>query len=110
MPDELWTEVHDIVQETGLKTIPMEKKCKKKEAGGGPICHGIERRGQVQVGSVMEVRNAGGGACLLLQRGWERVLGWGACLWLWGNRGILLGWEYAYRSQQGPRMSSEQHS
>ena len=27
--DELWTEVHDIVQETGIKTIPMEKKCKK---------------------------------------------------------------------------------
>ena len=26
---ELWTEVHDIVQETGIKTIPMEKKCKK---------------------------------------------------------------------------------
>ena len=26
---ELWTEVHDIVQETGFKTIPMEKKCKK---------------------------------------------------------------------------------
>ena len=26
--DELWTEVHDIVQETGIKTIPMEKKCK----------------------------------------------------------------------------------
>ena len=29
MPDELWTEVHDIVKETGIKTIPMEKKCKK---------------------------------------------------------------------------------
>ena len=29
MPDELWTEVYDIVQETGIKTIPMEKKCKK---------------------------------------------------------------------------------
>ena len=29
MPDELWTEVHDIAQETGIKTIPMEKKCKK---------------------------------------------------------------------------------
>ena len=28
MPDELWTEVHDIVQETGIKPIPMEKKCK----------------------------------------------------------------------------------
>ena len=29
MPDELWNEVHDIVQETGIKTIPMEKKFKK---------------------------------------------------------------------------------
>ena len=29
VPDELWTEVHDIIQETGIKTIPMEKKCKK---------------------------------------------------------------------------------
>ena len=29
VPDELWTEVRDIVKETGIKTIPMEKKCKK---------------------------------------------------------------------------------
>ena len=29
VPDELWKEVHDIVQETGINTIPMEKKCKK---------------------------------------------------------------------------------
>ena len=29
VPDKLWTEVHDIIQETGIKTIPMEKKCKK---------------------------------------------------------------------------------
>ena len=29
MPDELWMEVCDIVQETGIKTISMEKKCKK---------------------------------------------------------------------------------
>ena len=28
-PDELWMEVRDIVQETGIKTIPLEKKCKK---------------------------------------------------------------------------------
>ena len=28
VPDELWNEVHDIVEETGIKTIPMEKKCK----------------------------------------------------------------------------------
>ena len=29
VPDELWTEVHDIVQETGIKTIPKKKKCEK---------------------------------------------------------------------------------
>ena len=29
VPKELWTEIRDIVQETGIKTIPMEKKCKK---------------------------------------------------------------------------------
>ena len=29
VPDELWTEVHDIVQETGIKTIPKKNKCKK---------------------------------------------------------------------------------
>ena len=29
VPDELWTEVHDIVQETGIKIIPKKKKCKK---------------------------------------------------------------------------------
>ena len=29
MPDELWTEVRDIIQETGIKTIPIENKCKK---------------------------------------------------------------------------------
>ena len=31
MPKELWTEVHDIVQETGIKTIPKKKKCKKSK-------------------------------------------------------------------------------
>ena len=31
VPDELWTEVHDTVQETGIKTIPMGKKCKKEK-------------------------------------------------------------------------------
>ena len=29
VPDELWTEIHDIVQKTGFKTIPKKKKCKK---------------------------------------------------------------------------------
>ena len=31
VPEELWTEVHDIVQETGMKTIPKKKKCKKAQ-------------------------------------------------------------------------------
>ena len=35
MPDELWNEVRDIVQETGIKTIPMEKKCKKAKCLSG---------------------------------------------------------------------------
>ena len=35
VPDELWTEVHDIVQDTGIKTIPMEKKCKKAKCLSG---------------------------------------------------------------------------
>ena len=37
VPDELWTEVLDIVQETGIKNVPMERKCKKaKWLSGGP--------------------------------------------------------------------------
>ena len=31
LPDELLTEIHDIVQETGIKTIPMKKKCKQSK-------------------------------------------------------------------------------
>ena len=45
MPDELWTEVHDIVQETGMKTIPMEKKCKKaKWLSGEALQIAVKRR------------------------------------------------------------------
>ena len=33
VPDEVWNEIHGIVQETGIKTIPMEKKCKKTQNG-----------------------------------------------------------------------------
>ena len=35
VPDEQWMEVRDIVQETGIKTIPMEKKCKKTKCLSG---------------------------------------------------------------------------
>ena len=35
MPEELWTEVHDIVQQTGIKIIPVEKKCQKAKGLSG---------------------------------------------------------------------------
>ena len=45
VPDELWTEVRDIVQETGIKTIPMEKKCKKaKQLPGEALQIAVKRR------------------------------------------------------------------
>ena len=39
LPDELWNEVCDIVQETGINTIPMEKKCKKAKWLSGEALH-----------------------------------------------------------------------
>ena len=45
MPDELWTEVCDIVQETGIKTIPMEKKCQKAKWLSGEVLQiAVKRR------------------------------------------------------------------
>ena len=45
MPDEVWMEVHDIVQETGIKTIPMEKKWKKaKWLSGEALQRAVKRR------------------------------------------------------------------
>ena len=45
MLDELWTEVRDIVQETGIKTIPMEKKCKKEKwLSGEALQIAVKRR------------------------------------------------------------------
>ena len=45
VPDELWTEVCDIVQETGIKTIPMEKKCKKAQwLSGEALQIAVKRR------------------------------------------------------------------
>ena len=51
VPDELWLEVCDIVQETGTKTIPMEKKCKKAKClSEEPLQIAVKRR---------EVKNKG---------------------------------------------------
>ena len=48
MPDELWDEVPDIVQETGIKTIPMEKKCKKAKWLFEEALQGAMKRRQVK--------------------------------------------------------------
>ena len=46
VPDELWVEVHDIVQETGIMTIPKKKKCKKsKMAVWGGLTNSWEKKG-----------------------------------------------------------------
>ena len=45
VPDELWNEIHDIVQETGIKTISMEKKCKKEKwLSGKALQIAVKRR------------------------------------------------------------------
>ena len=44
VPDELWTEVRDIVQETGIKTIPMEKKCKNAKWLSEALQIAVKRR------------------------------------------------------------------
>ena len=45
VPDEPWNEVRDIVQETGIKTIPMEKKCKRaKWLSGEALLIAVKRR------------------------------------------------------------------
>ena len=48
MPDELWTEVCDTVQETGIKTIPMEKKCKKAKWLSGEVLQIAVKRREVK--------------------------------------------------------------
>ena len=45
VPDELWNEVHDTVQKTGIKTIPMEKKCRKEKwLSGEALQIAVKRR------------------------------------------------------------------
>ena len=48
MPDGLWMKVHDSVQETGIKTIPMEKKCKKAKWLSGEALQIAVKRSEKQ--------------------------------------------------------------
>ena len=48
VPDELWTEVRDIVQETGIQIIPMEKKCKKAKWLSGEALQIAVKRSEKQ--------------------------------------------------------------
>ena len=48
VPDELWNEVRDIVQETGIKTIPIEKKCKKAKWLSGEALQIAVKRSEKQ--------------------------------------------------------------
>ena len=67
VPDELWTKVCDIVQETGIKTTPMEKKCKKaKWLSQKDLQIAVKRR---------EAKSKGDTGCLGLVH-WEDPEGW----------------------------------
>ena len=48
VPDELWTEIRDTVQKTGIKTIPVEKKCKKVKWLSGEALQIAEKRTEVK--------------------------------------------------------------
>ena len=48
VPDELWMEVHDIVEETGIKTIPKKKQCKKAKWMSEEALQIAEKRGEVK--------------------------------------------------------------
>ena len=55
VPDELWTEVRDIVQETGIKTIPIEKKCKKAKWLSGEALQIAEKRREMKSKGAMKL-------------------------------------------------------
>ena len=57
VPDELWTEVRDIVQETGIKTIPMEKKCNKAKRLSGEALQTAVKRIEAKSKGEMERYN-----------------------------------------------------
>ena len=48
MPEELWMEVHNIVQEAGIKTIPKKKKCKKAKWLSEEVLQIAEKRGETK--------------------------------------------------------------
>ena len=57
VPDELWTEVRDIVQETGIKNIPIEKKCKKAKWLSGKALQIAVKRKEVKIKGEQERYN-----------------------------------------------------
>ena len=62
VPDELWMEVHDIVQETGIKTIPKKKKCKKakwlSEEALQNSCEKQRRKGKIKASECRVPKNS----------------------------------------------------
>ena len=52
MPNELWMEVHDIVQGIGIKTIPMEKKCKKAKWLSGEALQIAAKTGEAELEAI----------------------------------------------------------
>ena len=55
VPDELWTEVHDIVQKTVIKTIPKKKKCKKAKWLSEKVLHIAVKRREAKCKGLKEI-------------------------------------------------------
>ena len=66
VPEELWTEVHDIVQEAVINTIPKEKKCKKAKWLSDEVLQTAEKRREVKVKLLSCVRLCDHMDCRLL--------------------------------------------
>ena len=57
VPDELWTEVHDIIQEAVIKTIPNKKKCKKAKWLSEETLQIAEKRREANLDSILKSRD-----------------------------------------------------
>ena len=74
-PDELWTEVYDIVQETGIKTIPMVKKCKKaKWLSEKGLQIAVKRREVKSKGKKRRYSHLNAGFHRIARRDWKAFL------------------------------------
>ena len=85
VPDELWNEVRDIIQETGIKTIPMEKKCKKAKRLSGEALL-IAKKGRETKSKGEQER------CKHLNAEFQRIARRDKKAFFWDQLNAIIGW------------------